>query len=41
MLITFGVAAGGYLGFVRTGLAPASEGRRDEGLVAACLAPDG
>ena len=28
-------------GFVRTGLAPASEGRRAEGLVAACLAPDG
>ena len=28
-------------GFVRTGLAPASEGRRAEGLVAACRLPDG
>ena len=41
MLITFGVAAGGVLGCVRTGLAPASEGRRAAGPVAACRLPDG
>ena len=41
MLITFGVAAGGGFGFVRTGSAPASEGRRAAGPVAACLAQDG
>ena len=41
VLITFGVADGGVFGFVRTGLAPASEGRRAAWPVAACLAPDG
>ena len=41
MLITFWVGGWRGFGFVRTGLAPASEGRMAARSVAACLAPDG